>query len=353
MNTALDVAAFLQVYEKYAMDVLTPTKNELDCLFNKWRDSKWNGSCSDGLPTRSPICHVSSRVKRPESVVDKISMDKLSVFPNRFCVKSLRTMNDTVAGRIIVYFISDIPLVHDAIMNDENIRVSEQNSPKAYLHPDLAKKLSLKDVDIKPKESGYNALHYIVKFNKSTVDTEHRPWFEIQLKTLAQHAWAEIEHLLGYKPEANPSDVIKKQFQVIGKHLGAIDDHFDLLYEEMKRTQHETKYTAEDILNPENLASVLNDVGLCCAQNEVRRMLKIFESREIKYVKEILELASKERLALIKKTYNSELNTSPDNSELVANLVALKGITDHTQMVSSVKTQIEFHKTWEALKGDN
>ena len=353
MNTPLELTKFLQAYETYAVDVLTPTKNELDCLFDKWRDYKWNNSCNGGLPTRSPIYNVNSRVKRPESVVDKINMDRLGVFPGNLCVKSLRTMNDTVAGRIIVYFLSDIPLLHEAIMKDENIRVSEKNPPVGYLPEDLARKLKIKDVKIKPKESGYNAIHYIVKFANSTVDSGQRPWFEIQLKTLTEHVWAEIEHLLGYKPEASPSDVIKKQFQVIGKHLSAIDDHFDLLFDDMKKAQQETKYTPEDILNPENLASVLSNVGLCCAQNEVRRMLKIFESREIKHIKEILELATKERLSIIKETYISELKTSPDNSEIIANLVAINGINDRAQMVSAVKTQIEFHKAWEVLKGDN
>lgn len=353
VNTTLDLAEFLKIYEKYAKEVLAPTKNELDFLFEKWRDSQWNGSCNGGSPTRSPICHVSSRVKRPESVVDKINLDRLNVFPSKLCKKSLRTLNDTVAGRIIVYFLSDLPLLHEAIITDENIRVSTDNPPTAYLTQDLASRINIKDINIKTKESGYNAIHYIVKFKDSKVEPEYRPWFEIQLKTLTEHVWAEVEHLLGYKPEAGPSDIIKKQFKIIGKHLCAIDEHFDLLFDDMKRAQQGAKYAPEDILNPENLASVLSNVGLCCAQNEVGRMLKIFESWGIKYVNEIVDLATTERLSLIRNIYLSELDYSPDSSEIIANLVVLKGISDSTQMISSIKTQIEFHKAWKTLKGEN
>jgi len=116
-----ELESFLQFYEQYALDVLTPTKTDLDLLFKQWINSDRSLSNISRLPTPSPIYQVESRIKRPESVVDKIIADTKNVFPEKLSFKSLRTMNDTVAGRIIVYFLSNVPLIHSTIMNEKTI----------------------------------------------------------------------------------------------------------------------------------------------------------------------------------------------------------------------------------------
>jgi len=212
--------------------------------------------------------------------------------------------------------------------------------------------LGLVGIKNEPKKSGYNAIHYVIKFKDSKVDAEKRPWFEVQLRTLTEHVWGEIEHLLGYKPEKNPSAAIKKQFQIISKQLCAIDEHFNLLFENLSKVQEEIKYTREDLLNSENLAAVLEVVGLSCAQKEVERILKIFESRGIKYVKEIEELATTDHLSIIKDTYFAEFNTKPDNLEIIANLVAIKDMKGTSQILEAIRIQINYRKAWESLKGE-
>ncbi len=351
MSNSGELAAFLQSYEQYATDVLTPTKAELDLLFKQWINSDWSSPTISRLPTPSPIYHVESRIKRPESVVDKIILDRLNVFPEKLAPKSLRTMNDTVAGRIIVYFLSNLSLIHNAIINEKRLQVSTKNPPVAFLSEELVDTLGLNGIKNKPKKSGYNAIHYVVKFKTSEVAPENRPWVEIQMRTLTEHVWGEIEHLLGYKPEKNPNATIKRQFQIISKQLCSIDEHFNLLFENLSKVQEEIKYSSEDLLNSENLAAVLKLIGLSCAQKEVERILKIFESRGLKYVKDIEDLATTERLDLIRNTY-AELDMKPDNSEIIATLVAIKGLNDNSQIIEAIRTQISFHKAWATLKGE-
>ena len=65
---------FLKTYQEYALAVLNPTQHQIRDLFDKWAAPRyWDANRSDTkLPLPSPIEHRWNRVKRPESVVDKI-----------------------------------------------------------------------------------------------------------------------------------------------------------------------------------------------------------------------------------------------------------------------------------------
>ena len=72
-------------------------------LFNGWLDSEnWAKKRSQTrLPSPSPIEHRWNRIKRPESVVDKI-LRRSDLFPEGLSLASVRKMNDAVAGRLTV-----------------------------------------------------------------------------------------------------------------------------------------------------------------------------------------------------------------------------------------------------------
>ena len=79
-----------------------------------------------------------------------------------------------------------------------------RDDPLAYLPKPVVSRIPLTtfaDDQIFEKDSGYTSVHYVVRHTATT--TRDSPWFELQVRTLAQHVWAEIEHLLGYKPEGH------------------------------------------------------------------------------------------------------------------------------------------------------
>lgn len=135
---------FLQTYKTYVETVLRPTRLELKELFAEWEEPAYwkNSDGSTRRPTPSPVQKVYSRVKRPESVVDKIQRHS-GFFTEGLTEGSFRTMNDTVGVRVVLYFIRHLPAIDRAIRNHGNLEISEVHPPKAYLNTDLATRLSL------------------------------------------------------------------------------------------------------------------------------------------------------------------------------------------------------------------
>jgi ppGpp synthetase/RelA/SpoT-type nucleotidyltranferase len=169
------------------------------------------------------------RIKRMESVEDKFRRhpDK---YGTDWDAARFRTMDDALGVRVIVYFLSDFTLVHNELHSlADDIEVLGDPPTTAYLPAGLPERLNLGLVDRKDKTSGYASLHYRCRLRRSEVPLEQRPLFEIQVRTLAEHTWAEIHHLIGYKREKETSVEVEEETRIISSHLKVIDEHFDLL----------------------------------------------------------------------------------------------------------------------------
>ncbi len=344
---------FLRLYEEYAQNVLLPTERELRKFFFEWRDpNAWAEQVtSSRMPAPSPIKRTNTRVKRPESVADKI-FRKPSSFPTGFSLESIKGMRDTLGARIVVYFLSNLPMVDRALRCSEVLEISAADPPVAYLSQELMERFDLKHIHWEQKESGYASIHYVVRLRTTAVEPANRPWFELQVRTLVEDVWGEIEHILGYKPNKRTSFAVKKQFQIISSQLTAIDEHFNLLYAELSRFQQEANYRDLDPLNAENLPPVLSEIGISCAQREIDGLLKLLTSRNVKTIGELKDSASQRKLLLIKSVFQEIEERIPTQFEIVAALGAIREIADDDEVhiKAAVKGQIEFLTAWEKLK---
>jgi len=78
---------------------------------------------------------------------------------------------------------------------------------------------------------GYLSLHYVVSLNEERANlTEYKKYkeckCEIQIHTILQHAWAEIEHDLGYKTKLEIPSQIRRRFTRIAGLLEVADSEF-------------------------------------------------------------------------------------------------------------------------------
>jgi putative GTP pyrophosphokinase len=340
--------SFLEAYKDYVETVLEPTKQEVKEIFLKWKEpSHWSKYTErTRMPAPSPIQRFRARVKRPESVVDKI-FRKPDSFPNSFTTESFRVMNDALGVRVILYFLSQLPLIDKELRTSGYFDIVEEI---AYLSTDLTKRLGLTHLNQREKDSGYVSIHYILRLKESTLPTEKRPIFELQVRTLAEDIWGEIEHVLGYKPNKRTSFAVKKQFQIISTLLTAIDENFNFLYEELSRFQEESSVEDSDPLNAENLPPVLNEITIGCAQKEIDGLLKLLVSRGIETVGRLRSVATNRRLEIIRNIYRGEEGRTPSNFEVVANLANLVGSNSEEEAMERVKAQISFLRVWQEMK---
>jgi len=156
------------------------------------------------------IHHITGRVKKPVSLQEKLARK-----PGRYT--SLDEVTDVVAVRVITYFESDVWQVSRLL--EKHFDVDWDNSvDKSKLHD--------------PDRFGYMGVHYVVRFPPRSAGTpEHLTpfvgtWFEVQIRSILQHAWAEIEHDLGYKSQEAVPREIRRRFYRLAGLLEMADEEF-------------------------------------------------------------------------------------------------------------------------------
>jgi putative GTP pyrophosphokinase len=343
---------FLAAYAEYVKSVLQPTQIEIRALLAPWQNpSYWTKyKRTDRVPIPTPVRTAMSRIKRPEQVVDKIYR-KSDEYPDSLTPLSFERMRDALGVRILVYLNSHLPLIDRELRRVEWLEISETEPPVAYVGDHQSIVPGLEHIEMIDKESGYTSIHYTLRLRQSDLPEEKRPWFELQLRTLGQEWWGTMEHHLGYKPGKRTHMAAKRQFRVLSRMIGAIDEHFNLLHEELNRFQEETSYTAADPLNPENLPAVLSELGISCAQRDINNILKFLYSRGVETVANLRSLATPNRLDMIRNTYLAEVGRDPFNLEVIAVLAALRGIPGSRAAIRrTVLAQIAYRGAWDAIR---
>lgn len=127
---------------------------------------------------RNPIESITSRLKSPESIRDKLERKQLPI-----TITSIAENLYDVAGiRVICSFIDDIYLLADCLIRQDDIKV-----------------LEVKDYIKNPKKNGYRSLHLIVEIPIFLETQKKYVKAEVQLRTIAMEFWAKLEHRLRYK----------------------------------------------------------------------------------------------------------------------------------------------------------
>ena len=142
---------------------------------------------------------VSGRTKDRTSILEKISRKGYK--------NPAESLTDLSGIRVIVYFESDVAEVSKIIA--EAFRVDARNS-------------SNKDDILSPNQIGYRSVHFVCDLGSArSKSPEHRGIetlkFEFQVRTVLQHAWAEISHDRQYKLSGKlPRELERKLYLYAG-----------------------------------------------------------------------------------------------------------------------------------------
>lgn len=189
------------------------------------------------LADRGIMVHsVTSRHKDPSSLARKLRKPDADY-------SSLGDITDLAGVRITTYFEPDVSLVSRLI--NEEFEIDTENSVD-------------KGDSLDPDRFGYLSVHHIASLSKTRSKlTEYRRFngmkFEIQVRSILQHAWAEIEHDLGYKSKQSVPKQVRRRFSRIAGLLELADAEFAAIRAEL------TKY--EEIV-PEKIQREPERVGI-------------------------------------------------------------------------------------------
>ena len=167
-----------------------------------------------------------ARIKSFESYYKKILRQK----PEQAAAgTSLVTLTDMIGIRVICAFIEDLAIVENILVqNFDVMEVERKGSQQSF------------------REFGYESLHVLIKIPDDCFPESDEPPLpddlvcEIQIRTILQDAWAEVEHELIYKSEFNPFDKpLRRKLASINASLSLADTIFQEIRDYQNRLQNE------------------------------------------------------------------------------------------------------------------
>ncbi|WP_283593156.1 GTP pyrophosphokinase [Paraclostridium bifermentans] len=160
---------------------------------------------------------ISYRTKNDRSFYNKLEkkIDKYS---------DIADITDIVGIRVITYYSDSVDQVAEIISRQFNVDEKNTIDKRKALDPD---------------RFGYLSLHYVVslkedRFNLTEYSAFKELKLEIQIRSISQHTWAEIEHDLGYKSEIEIPKNIRRDFYRLAGLLELVDKEFIEIREKLK-----------------------------------------------------------------------------------------------------------------------
>ena len=134
---------------------------------------------------RNPIEMIKSRVKKPQSILEKLKRRNLEL-----SVPSvMENLNDVAGIRVICSFVDDIYKVAEMFTRQDDVTV-----------------LEVKDYIKNPKPNGYRSYHMIAEIPVFFADRKQFVKVEVQFRTIAMDFWASLEHGMKYKKDMPNAD---------------------------------------------------------------------------------------------------------------------------------------------------
>lgn len=155
------------------------------------------------------------RIKNISSLLDKVRRKNIE--------KPFEQIHDMVGFRIVCLFLSDLEEIKKIIRKEFEVFDEDDKVNDTELNIFGYMSLHLK-ANLKPSfESPYGEEIKNISF-------------EIQVRTIAQDAWASISHHLDYKKKSVIPDQLKRDFHALSGLFYVADTHFSFIREEQLKS---------------------------------------------------------------------------------------------------------------------
>lgn len=179
------------------------------------------------------------RIKDPEHLIEKIIRKKEENPERQITLERYSTeITDLIGVRALHLFKDEWINIHDGITD-----IWETHEPPtAYIRAgDPDKFFSDHGCEIKPHNAGYRSVHYLIK--SQPTKTLHIA--EVQVRTIFEEGWSEIDHRLRYPNDIN-NELLNEYLQIFNRLAGSADEmgsYIKLLKSAL--TAREIKYEEE------------------------------------------------------------------------------------------------------------
>ncbi|GAA0036301.1 GTP pyrophosphokinase [Brevibacterium metallidurans] len=160
----------------------------------------------------NPIEHISSRVKTPRSLIEKITRRGLPLEIDAITAN----ITDIAGIRITCSFIADTYRVLETLTSQNDVRIIE-----------------IKDYIAHPKPNGYKSLHAILEIPVFLTGGPVPIICEVQVRTIAMDFWASLEHKIHYKFSGDVPERLVEELTRAAAAAGDLDRKMEQLHAEV------------------------------------------------------------------------------------------------------------------------
>ncbi len=161
----------------------------------------------------NPIEHVSSRLKDPEGIIEK--MQRRGVPLDTSLVRE--TITDIAGVRVVCSFVSDVYRVFDLLTAHDDVKIYQ-----------------VKDYIANPKPNGYRSLHLLLEVPVFLSSGPVQTIVEVQLRTIAMDFWASLEHKIYYKYDTVVPDDLLQGLSDAAEQAGRLDATMESLHRQIR-----------------------------------------------------------------------------------------------------------------------
>ncbi|WP_353115094.1 GTP pyrophosphokinase family protein [Microbacterium sp.] len=165
----------------------------------------------------NPIEHVKSRLKSPDSIVEKVA--RKGIEPD---FETIRAEITDIAGvRVTCSFVSDVYRLFELFTKQDDVTVRV-----------------VKDYIAEPKSNGYRSLHVIAEIPVFLSTGPIPVPVEVQFRTIAMDFWASLEHKIHYKFDGRVPTHLVQSLTDAAEAAGELDLRMERLHREAHAVNH-------------------------------------------------------------------------------------------------------------------
>lgn len=200
------------------------------------------------LRTHSKIHSVKSRVKDSEHLIEKIirkTEDRKRKYGEafKFTIDNYREeITDLIGIRAIHIFKDDWEDIHSFITKTWKVVEITANVREG----DSTRRFEELNIQIKSRKSGYRSVHYLIE----SFPTNQKVIAEIQVRTIFEEGYGEIDHQLRYSREQIP-EVLALNLLLLNRIAGSSDEMASLI-NLINRSWNEMEGKYESIIDNKN-----------------------------------------------------------------------------------------------------
>lgn len=276
----------------------------------------------NSLMTADNVHSVRYRIKDPEHLIEKIIRKKSEDEKSNITLENYKEeVTDLIGLRALHLYKDGWEAIDNYIREQWNLKQKPVANYRKGDTQELIDFYKEKFCDIKEHKYGYRSVHYIIE----TQPAKQKFYAEIQVRTIFEEAWSEIDHTIRYPYDLD--NVIFFQFLLILNRLAGSADEMGSYIKFLKKELHqkENQFTTQ-ILEKTQIISDL----------EVKIDNLNLQGKELNEVKKDLER--------LKQQKQSSPFLTIDNTEFLRNISAFNPSESITHINDTLKNLQDFVK---------